>query len=146
MTGSLSALLILLIGLCLPSLCRAQSSGEGCDFSSYKPLVVSRSLADAATQKVAPTWPPMGHGTAPVKVKILVDREGNVTRACAVGGHPLLRRPARAAALGWKFKPNFGLSKRPRRKYARSHLVFIFSRAAATPSPHPGRRSLRVSC
>jgi hypothetical protein len=46
-------------------------------------------------------------------------------------GHPLLREPAKKAALGWKFKENFGLSKKSklvkRHKYIESEIDFIFN-------------------
>jgi hypothetical protein len=70
----------------------------------------------------------MGHGSGRVKVKVLIDRKGNVVKACAVEGHPLLREPARRAALEWKFKPNFGFTAKQKRKYIQSHIVFVFER------------------
>src|SRR5688500_20295976 len=83
-----------------------------CDFSKYRPLVISHPLVDAAVKKVEPKYPAMGNrvrAQGEVKVKIMVDRKGNVVSACAIEGHPLLRAPAIHAAVQWKFKPNFGL-------------------------------------
>ena len=121
-------LMILMLALGSPLLCLAQPSPSECDFSRYKPLVLSHPLMGAAIKKVEPAWPPMGHGTGRVRVKILVDRKGNVTKACVVEGHPLLRASAWKAALEWKFKPNFGLGAKQKRKYIQSDIVFAFRR------------------
>jgi TonB family protein len=43
-----------------------------------------------------------------VIVQVTVDEEGNVLSASAVSGHPLLRRPAEAAARQAKFASNIG--------------------------------------
>ncbi|MGH9426210.1 MAG: TonB family protein [Terriglobia bacterium] len=91
--------------------------------------MISHSLMGAAVKKVEPKYPPMGtrvRAQGEVKVKILVDRKGNVVSACAIEGHPLLRSPAVNAAVQWKFKPNFGLTLRQKKKYIQSVIVFHF--------------------
>ena len=82
-------------------------------------------------KKVEPEYPAIARAaraSGKVQVKTLVDLEGNVARACAVHGHPLLRQAAERAALEWKFKPNFGFSRKSkfRRKYLQSWIVFGF--------------------
>jgi periplasmic protein TonB len=47
-----------------------------------------------------------------VTVQITVDRDGNVTEAKAVSGHPLLQQAAVAAARQARFKPTL-LSGQP---------------------------------
>jgi TonB family protein len=84
---------------------------------------------NAAIKKVEPKYPAMGTRVrvqGEVKVKMIVDRRGNVVSACAVEGHPLLRAPAMNAAIQWKFKPNFGLEARQKKKYIQSFIVFNF--------------------
>ena len=100
-----------------------------CDFSGYRPLVISHALLNAAIKKVEPKYPPVGkrvRAQGEVKVKIIVDRSGNVVSACAIEGHPLLRAPAIHAALQWKFKPNFGFTSRQKKKYIQSSIAFHF--------------------
>jgi TonB family protein len=122
---------ILIFGLSAAVLCESQSSAQECDFSSYKPLIVQSALfgAAAAVKRVEPQYPGLarkGRATGQVVVRILVDREGDVVKACVVRGHPLLHRSSVEAALKWKFKRNFGFPKRPKRKYIQSEIVFTF--------------------
>lgn len=106
----------------------ARAQEPACDFSGYRPSVIPRPPADALIKKVEAEYP---SGTrmrlqGEVKVKILVDRKGNVVRACVTQGHPLFRQSAMKAAWQWKFKPDFGLSKRRGRRYIQSVIVFNF--------------------
>ena len=121
---------IAILVLAVPALCRSQSDAPECDFSGYKPLFISHVLLNSVVKRVEPKYPGTAmtvvRSEAKVQVKILVDREGNVVEACAVDGHPLLRESARRAALEWKFKRNFGFSRRPRHKYVQSAIVFTF--------------------
>ncbi len=106
-----------------------KSSEYACDFSRYKPLVVSHILLNSVVKKVEPEYPPAAkavNAQGEIKVLILVDRNGNVINACAVEGHPLLRPAARNAALQWKFKKNFGFKKKPKKKYIQETLSFNF--------------------
>ena len=128
MLKRVTALMILVAGLSPSLICGAQSPSSECDFSRHRPLVFSHALLGAAVKKAEPVWPPMGHGAGRVRVQILVDRKGDVVKACVVEGHPLLRASAWRAALEWKFKPNFGLVAKQRRKYVRSEIVFDFKR------------------
>jgi TonB family protein len=108
---------------------KVRAEEPACDFSKYRPLVISHSLEDAAVKTVEPKYPAMGtrvRAQGEVTVKIMVDRKGNVVSACANEGHPLLRAPAIHAAVQWKFKPNFGLTARQKKKYIQSLIVFKF--------------------
>ena len=108
---------------------KVRGEDSACDFSKYRPLVLFHPLVDAAVKKVEPKYPAMGtrvRAQGEVKVKIMVDRKGNVVSACAIEGHPLLRPSATHAAAQWKFKPNFGLTARQKRKYIQSFILFTF--------------------
>jgi Gram-negative bacterial TonB protein C-terminal len=74
-----------------------------CDFSSFKALKM-HSLPP--TKLVKPVYPPEAidqkvSGT--VLVKVIVDRQGKVLRACAIEGDDRLRRAAEMAALESNF-------------------------------------------
>jgi TonB family protein len=121
--------IIVVCGLGVPSLCKVQAPEPECDFSSYKPLIISHALLNAVVKRVEPKYPGLARvsrADGNVQVKILVERDGNVVEACVVDGHPLLRESARQAALEWKFKRNFGFTNRPKRKYIQSFIVFTF--------------------
>jgi TonB family protein len=125
--------IITILFFSLVIICSAQESASDCDFSSYKPLAVSHSLLKAAVRKVKPQYPPAAQfvgAEGKVLVKILVDREGNVPKVCAVKGHPLLRDAAEKAASEWKFKENFGFSKKSRLskrwRFTQSEIWFNF--------------------
>ena len=100
-----------------------------CDFSKYRPLVLSHPLVNAATKRVEPEYPEIAkrakvQGT--VEVRILVNRSGDVLDACVVAGPSLLQSAARSAALKWKFKKNFGFTYKPKRRYVESSIEFNF--------------------
>ena len=119
--------LILLLSVALVS--SAQDPDSRCDFSSYKPLVISHAPLGGAIHTVKPRYPPVARGAraaGPVQVKILVDLKGDVVRACAVDGNPLLRHASENAALAWKFKRNFGFSGKLKRQYLQSWIIFTF--------------------
>lgn len=65
-------------------------------------------LNGKATQLVMPTYPPAAkavHASGAVNVQVSIDIEGNVISATAIGGQPLLRQAAEAAARQSKFNP-----------------------------------------
>lgn len=126
MKGYFRASLIFILGITPTFNARAQE--PACDFSEYKPLVMSHPPMGAAIKKVEPEYPP---GTrrrvqGDVSVKVLVDRKGDVVSACVTQGHPLFHQSAVKAARRWKFKPNFGLSARRKRRYIQSVIVLKF--------------------
>jgi TonB family protein len=82
---------------------------DECEFSSYKPSIVSHFVQTALKTRVTPKYPieAVQRGIqGRIGVKILVDRDGNVSKACALNGDEVLRRAAEEAALQWKFKRN----------------------------------------
>lgn len=114
--------------LSIAALCSAQESSPACDFSQYEPLMISHSLVNAATRRVEPKYPKVGHlrVAGKVRVKIIVDRAGDVVASCVTQGHPFFRAAAIQAANEWKFKRNFGFTSKPKRKYVQSFIVLNF--------------------
>jgi protein TonB len=65
-------------------------------------------IAKTAIKKSQPSYPPMAKSAGiegDVVVEIFVNEAGNVVRARAVSGHPLLRDTSVRAAREWTFKP-----------------------------------------
>lgn len=87
----------------------SRTENNGCDFSPYKPVLLSRLPQTSLRTNVTPSYPSeaMRRGLqGTINVKILVDKEGNVVKACALNGDETLQRAAEKAALKWKFKEN----------------------------------------
>lgn len=62
----------------------------------------------SATKRVEPAYPPLALAaqvSGSVVVEITLDKEGNVTAARALSGHPLLKDSAVESAKAWKFAP-----------------------------------------
>lgn len=60
--------------------------------------------------RVSPVYPEAARRsrvTGAVEVVLSIDTQGNVVRAAAVEGNPLLRTSAQDAALRWKYRPQF---------------------------------------
>ena len=110
-----------------------QKSQEGprsekteCDFSSFKALKMS-SLP--AVMLVKPMYPPEAREqkiTGTVRVKVLVDKKGNVVRACAVEGDEMLREAAVAAALKSKYRAGLWNSYQAER-YDYAELIISYN-------------------
>ena len=79
-----------------------------CDFTNFKRRISSDFPGhDQEVKRVNPEYPELARQariTGKVIVKILIDRDGNVIRACPLTGHPLLKSAAATAALKWKFQ------------------------------------------
>lgn len=108
-------------------LCNAQKN-NGCDFSEYKSFTIVNLHFGKTVKEVTPDYPPAARyvrAQGQVIVKILIDKKGNVKKACATLGHPLLRFAATKAALNWKFKPNLGF-KGSKIRYFTTYLTFNF--------------------
>jgi TonB family protein len=109
-----------------------KSSNDECDFTAYHPIRESHFISRTVRRKVKPIYPPevANRGVQGwVNVKILVNRDGNVEKACAVDGDQTLKDVAEKAALQWKFKPYFGLAnaaKAGSRKYMVDVIAFNF--------------------
>ncbi len=74
---------------------------------SSSPIAVG-SLINYATQKSNPVYPPVARNmrlTGVVKVELVIDESGQVTRVQNTSGPAMLQRAATDAARKWKFKP-----------------------------------------
>ena len=108
-------------------LCDAQKN-YGCDFSDYKTFTIVNLHSGKTITEVTPEYSPAARSVraqGQVVVKILIDKKGNVKKACATQGHPLLQPAATKAALDWKFKPNLGF-KGSKVRYFTTYLLFNF--------------------
>src|SRR5262245_24996223 len=88
-----------------------KSSDDRCDFTAYQPVRESHFVQKTVRKKVKPIYPPEAAKRGVqgwVNVKILVNRDGNVEKACALDGDLILKDAVEKAALQWKFKPYFG--------------------------------------
>jgi len=114
------------------NLAAQKSSDKECDFTSYHPVWESHFVSRTVTKKVEPIYPSeAAHRGVQgrVNVKILVNRDGNVEKACAIDGDQTLKDAVEKAALQWKFKPYFGApnaAKVGSRKYTEAVIVFNF--------------------
>ncbi len=108
------------------------SNNDECDFASSHPVWESHFVSRTVTKKVEPIYPSeAAHRGVQgwVNVKILVNRDGNVEKACAINGDQTLKDAVEKAALQWKFKPYFGApnaAKVGSRKYTEAVIVFNF--------------------
>jgi len=99
------------------ALAAQESAPESKGESSQQPTVpalplrvrVSRGVSQAmAVKKVQPEYPPearAAHIQGEVILRIIVSREGDVSKVSLVSGHPLLAPSAIDAVKQWKYKP-----------------------------------------
>ena|GEM_PF-301807 len=86
---------------------RPAGSGDG-ESQSSRGVISGGVLNGKAIYKPAPVYPPIAKAAraeGTVTVQILVDEDGNVVRASAVSGHPLLQQAAVNAARLARFTP-----------------------------------------
>src|SRR5262245_47742674 len=72
-------------------------SNDECDFTAYHPVRESHFVSRTVMKKVEPIYPPEAANRGIqgwVNVKILIKREGNVEKACAVDGDQTLKDAA----------------------------------------------------
>jgi len=115
-------ILRILLALSLAAICaRAQVLVDGkegdCGFAGYKARHITSFVEKSAISKMAPTYPPAVKAksiSGTVYVRILVNRKGLVEQTCPafVVSNPQPDRrliiSAEAAALQWKYPPDFG--------------------------------------
>lgn len=104
------------------------STGE-CNFSAYKAIREDHFVRRALVKSTKPLYPPeaVREGIQGwINVRILVNRSGDVEKACAIDGDENLKTVSEDAALQWKFKPNFGLSSPGRNSYREDVIAFHF--------------------
>lgn len=87
---------------------QGEGSGEGAGRAAGGGSGSGGSLSGQKLYAPEPTYPPIARAAGAegtVSVRVMVDEEGNVIKAEAVSGHPLLQGAAVAAAREAKFKP-----------------------------------------
>lgn len=103
---------------------------QQCNFSKYKPLLtIVNSHLTKSVKEVKPEYPSLARSIGArglVVVIVVIDKKGNVRKACSNIEHPLLRIVAIKAALEWKFKPNFGFTSEISYRYLQTYLSFNF--------------------
>jgi protein TonB len=65
-------------------------------------------MAGQIVKKVAPIYPPLARQAriqAPVVLKVLISKSGDVENLQLVSGHPMLAPAAIEAVKQWKYKP-----------------------------------------
>jgi len=87
---------------------RVQNAHPNCDFSERGPLRMSSDWLwrGGIVKRVEPTYPPEAkrrHIHGKILVRVLINRNGEVERACG-SGERLLRHAAEDAALQWIFR------------------------------------------
>ena len=108
---------------------KVKASTNECDFSSYKAIREDHFVRRAIAKSGKPLYPTeaVREGIQGwVNVRILVNRSGDVEKACAIDGDEKLKTISENAALQWKFKPNFGLSSPGRSLYREDVIAFRF--------------------
>jgi TonB family protein len=128
-------LLFLLLALTLPAadvfdtMCRTKGPVLG-------RVLETEELVRQSSHCAPPRFPALGHQAriqGVVSLTILVDREGKVTCAKLITGHPLLVESALEAARKWTFRP---MTQRGRPVSFFGHLDFQFSLDRETmPAP-----------
>jgi TonB family protein len=97
-----------------------------CDFTSFKALKMNSLPAVMLVKPVYPSKAKEQKMTGTVRVKVVVDKKGNVVRACAVEGDVLLREAAEAAALKSKFNAG-SLSSHQAERYDYGEFIISYN-------------------
>jgi len=117
-----------------------------CGFSAFDSRHLTHFVDKGAVTKVTPQYPPAaqakGIGGA-VRIRVLINKQGLVERTCPVyvrqENEPdrSLVVAAEAAALHWRFKPNFGIEPAGgvRFDYVFDVILFHFDPAAPKAAP-----------
>lgn len=107
----------------------ARTTDSKCDFAAYAPISISHFYPQKVVKRVKPDYPPeaVSQGIQGwVMVKALVNKDGDVEKACATEeANELLQRAAEMAAMRWKFKPNFGFTIKGQEKSKQSTYVQV---------------------
>ena len=85
------------LGTCLDNCGETEEQANG-DLKSGRALELPK-----------PAYPPIAaaaHASGDVKVQVVIDKDGTVIAAAAIGGHPLLQATSVTAARGARFAPS----------------------------------------
>lgn len=103
------------IGSAFVALANGEHAKRGCDFSVYQPLKIGTSIRGGheglAVVRANPVYPREARSKGiggRVVVHVLINRAGDVVRACGVGPAPLTTS-AEEAVSKWKFRKDYGL-------------------------------------
>jgi len=105
----------------------SESKLQGCDFSQFKPIRMT-SETKRIKQVSKPDYPADAKKRGiegRVVVKVLVDPDGVVKRACAISGTRILRKAAEKAALNFIFEPILLIEEKFAR-FLEEQIVFEF--------------------
>ena len=109
---------------------------ERCDFSAYKPIKMDFFPQGAVIKEVSPKYPKKARTRkieGVVSVKVLINEQGIVEKACVVNGNKIFWTEAGKAALQWRFTPKSGLAftvqrqDKAQKRYAFAYIVFNFT-------------------
>jgi TonB family protein len=110
----------------LPTL---EPTKPNCDFSRFKALKMHSLPAEKLPKPVYPPEAEEQKVSGTVVVKVIVDKQGTVTVACAVEGDDRLRKAAEEAAMQAKFEPGLWNSYNAERyDYAEFAVSYHFVR------------------
>ena len=96
------------LSLMLVAVCALSLQTAGAQHASKSP---TPSPSPEIVSSPAPPYPPAAVAalaSGEVKVDVVIDKDGVVTRARAASGHPLLRPASEASARYWRFAPTPG--------------------------------------
>jgi TonB family protein len=105
----------------------SESRQLSCDFSQFKPIRMI-SETKRIKQESKPDYPEDAKKKGVegrVVVKVLVDPDGVVKKACAISGDRILRKAAENAALNFVFEPIF-LNGEKFSRFLEEQIVFEF--------------------
>lgn len=112
-----------------------QNTDSGCDFSKYSPIRMNHFPSEAVIKKVTPNYPQKARKQKiedTVSVKILINENGILEKACAFDGNRVFWTEAEKAAMKWRFKPKYGLAfsvqrqDNVKKRYAFAYISFTF--------------------
>ena len=100
-----------------------------CDLSGYNAMREVHFAQTSIVLIAKPLYPPEalrnGQGGS-VNVDIVINRDGNVSAACALNGPASLQPAAQKAALSCKFKKYFGRAAPTKHEYQRDVITYLF--------------------
>lgn len=123
-----------------------------CDFSSFRSVRIVQLDPKTIVKRVEPDYPSEAFDRGiegRVRVKALLNGQGEIQQACAIEGNAFLRSAAEKAALQWRFKPRYALAvvhpttQTNSRDYAELYLAFEFQLHSSTAKKTLAQRRTR---
>jgi TonB family protein len=143
-------LIAIFCAVALSVVAETTKASRECNFDAYRPLRIGTPIRGGheklAVEKVAPKYPPEAQQKGiegRVAVQVLINRAGDVIKACAVGER-MLAIAAEEAVSKWKFQKDFGFTfadKSPAEpRFAVLSLSFNFKTTTGTQG-QPGSKT-----